>query len=479
MATAIDKVFDQGFCLRFRVCPELDGGAGRVWISDKTDLSILGYVGSVLGTSPVSVRTSDTDLGARIAARFNLNADTHTSNQSGDNAEPALEQRAIDSQVVREINNIISDCVRSRASDIHFEPRERLLACRKRVDGLLIEHTQISKAAQPETISRIKIMAGLDIAEKRRPQDGRIRFPIDGRTVDIRVSVIPTDFGEKAVLRLLDKQSLRLDLGELGFTQEQLAIFREGISVSNGIILVTGPTGSGKTTTLYAALQSLKSPEMNISTVEDPIEYNLEGINQTQVQPEIGRTFASMLRAILRQDPDIIMIGEIRDRETLDIAIQASLTGHLVLSTVHTNSAVATITRLLDMGAEPYLLASCLKLIVAQRLVRRLCTHCQTGDLDEAYAAAARKLGMVLGAKAQASSGCERCSRTGYQGRTAIYELLGVDNQLSQAINNGASELEMLGLARQGSFHTMAETSSNLVNTGVTTPMEVLRELSA
>jgi len=344
---------------------------------------------------------------------------------------------------------------------------------------MLLENKRIARERVAETLSRIKIMSGLDIAEKRRPQDGRIRFPVDGRTVDIRVSIIPTDFGEKAVLRLLDKQSLRLDLKELGFSTSQLQLFVERIAQPNGIILVTGPTGSGKTTTLYAVLQHLKSPTVNISTVEDPIEYNLEGINQTQVKPDIHLTFAAMLRAILRQDPNIIMIGEIRDRETLDIAIQASLTGHLVLSTVHTNSAVATVTRLLDMGAEPYLLASSLKLIVAQRLVRKLCPQCLSDRLDDSYHTAARKLGVTLGVGARSAPGCSGCSFTGFRGRTAVYELLPLGSQLGAAINSGASEQEILSIARSNSFQTMVETAASLINSGITSPIEVLRELGS
>jgi type II secretory ATPase GspE/PulE/Tfp pilus assembly ATPase PilB-like protein len=369
VAVTEHKALDQGFCSRFRICPD-DTDSARIWISERTDLSVLGYVRTALGMRSLPRRVPDDQLELKIAARFGTAGGSLRPSHSPESQNPPQEH-ASDSLIVKDINTIISECIYSRASDIHFEPCERVLLCRRRVDGILVEHKQIPREFQAEMISRIKIMAGLDIAEKRRPQDGRIRFTIDGRSVDIRVSVIPTEFGEKAVLRLLDKESLRLDLGDLGFTSEQLRLFRDRIAVKNGIILVTGPTGSGKTTTLYATLQHLKSPEVNISTVEDPIEYNLAGINQTQVQPEIGRTFAAMLRAMLRQDPDIIMIGEIRDRETLDIAIRASLTGHLVLSTIHTNSAVATSPRLIDIGAEPYLLASCL-LIVAQRLVRRL-----------------------------------------------------------------------------------------------------------
>ncbi len=478
VAVTEHNTLDQGFCSRFRVCPD-NSGSGRMWISDQTDIAILSFVHKSLVTGIVPIRVSDAELDSRIASYFGIESGPRSPNHREPGQDTIQDQIVSDSQIVRDINTIISDCIYSRTSDIHFEPREKELICRKRIDGILIEHRRIPSESQAEMISRIKIMAGLDIAEKRRPQDGRIRFPIDGRSVDIRVSVIPTDFGEKAVLRLLDKESLRLDLGDLGFTTGQLALFRDRISVKNGIILVTGPTGSGKTTTLYAALQHLKSPDVNISTVEDPIEYNLAGVNQTQVQPEIGRTFAAMLRAMLRQDPDIIMIGEIRDRETLDIAIRASLTGHIVLSTIHTNSAVATVPRLLDMGAEPYLLASCLKLIVAQRLVRRLCTDCLSTAFDDTYTASAHKLSIDLDPQARSSTGCKVCNQSGYRGRTAIYEMLSVDDKLSQAITSKATELELLTMARQSGFLTMADTASGLVNEGITSPTEILRELSA
>jgi len=471
---------DQSFCQRFRVC--LTGGNGSapvVWISDQTDISILSYLSAVRGVRQLPTRISDEELEQKIADGFGSQGGAVTRLQSDAKNGSLNDEAKVDSIIVKEINGIILDCIRKGASDIHFEPGERELLCRARLDGMLVEHKHLPREQVAETLSRIKIMSGLDIAEKRRPQDGRIRFPVDDRTVDIRVSIIPTDFGEKAVLRLLDKQSLRLNLRELGFSPSQFQLFVERIALPYGIILVTGPTGSGKTTTLYAVLQHLKSPAVNISTVEDPIEYNLEGISQTQVKPDINLTFAAMLRAILRQDPNIIMIGEIRDRETLDIAIQASLTGHLVLSTVHTNSAVATVTRLLDMGAEPYLLASSLKLIVAQRLVRKLCQQCASNRLDDLYHTAARKLVTTLTDGARSSTGCSACSSTGYRGRTAIYELLPIDEEISVAINAGASEQEILSLARRGGFQTMAETASTLVNSGVTCPIEVLRELGS
>jgi len=381
--------------------------------------------------------------------------------------------------IVDELHAIITNAISQQASDVHFESGESHLLCRFRVDGVLVNRNKLDLDKAPAVLSRIKIMAGLDIAEKRRPQDGRIRFPFGDRVVDIRVSVIPTQFGEKAVLRLLDKQQLRLDLSSLGMTPTQQEVFRSHISLPNGIVLVTGPTGSGKTTTLYAALQYLKTPEVNISTVEDPIEYELSGINQTQVKPEIGLTFSTMLRALLRQDPNVIMVGEIRDRETLDMAIRASLTGHLVLSTIHTNSAVATVTRLLDMGAEPFLLASSLRLVVAQRLVRLLCPSCHDTVISSEYRAAARKLGIELGPGARSSRGCDQCGGTGFKGRTAIYELLTVGDRLRDAVGRRASEQQLLEISRSDSFSTMSEEAERYINHGLTSPGEVLRELTA
>ncbi|MFZ1683087.1 MAG: GspE/PulE family protein, partial [Candidatus Zixiibacteriota bacterium] len=388
-------------------------------------------------------------------------------------------QEAIsDGTVVNEINELIRECISSGASDIHFEPGEKELLCRARIDGVLAKRRSLAKERVPETISRLKIMSNLDIAEKRRPQDGRIRFPFESRTVDIRVSIIPTDFGEKAVLRLLDKDKLRLDLQGLGFLPEQLLTFKEGIAQPNGIILVTGPTGSGKTTTLYAALSTLRSPNVNISTVEDPIEYYVDGVNQTQVKPDIDLTFSKMLRALLRQDPNIIMVGEIRDRETLDIAIRASLTGHLVLSTVHTNSAVATITRLLDMGAEPYLISSSLRLVVAQRLLRLNCHHCLSPEFDEANCAAAASLGLAITPTARKGTGCQKCDHTGFAGRIAVYELLRVDDVLKQAITSRQSETQLTDIANRSGFLSMLQSSQSLIDSGKTTPLEVLREIS-
>ena len=461
------------FSRAFRVAVEYpDQSHCHVLAAEDSDVSVAEYIRFLTGRSIQLVRTGEDALKGLIDI-----AQTATAPGTRGEAEAHVEDAA-DSAVVSRIDSLLKAALRSRASDVHFEPSEQQLVCRARIDGFLQVRSRIPREMTPAVLSRIKILAGLDIAEKRRPQDGRIRFPFDGRTVDIRVSVIPTDFGEKAVLRLLDKASLKLDLASLGFDEQQLALFRQKISLPHGIILVTGPTGSGKTTTLYAALNHLRSPDVNISTVEDPIEYNLEGINQTQVKPEIGVTFSSMLRALLRQDPNIIMVGEIRDPETLEIAIRASLTGHLVLSTLHTNDAVSTLARLVDMGAEPLLLASTLRLVVAQRLVRRNCQSCFEAGLSEANLVAAHKLGLEPSGKAGGGPGCEGCSSTGFVGRTALFELLPIEGSIKQAIANGESEERLRQRAEALGFKTMLSQGRDLINAGVTTPLEVLREIS-
>ena len=348
-----------------------------------------------------------------------------------------------DAPVIRLINAIIAEAVKLKASDIHIEPYEKSLSIRLRIDGVLREILSLPSRMTPVLTSRVKVMARLDIAEKRVPQDGRISLALGGKTVDVRVSTLPARFGERVVMRILDKEEARLDLDALGMPKVALDRFKQVLKRPNGIILVTGPTGSGKTTSLYGALSLLNDPSRNILTVEDPVEYAIDGVGQTQINPKVGMTFATGLRAILRQDPDIVMVGEIRDVETAEIAIQASLTGHLVLSTVHTNSAVGAITRLRDMGTEPFLLSSTIAAVMAQRLVRRLCPTCR-----EPYApdATERKL---LGLKDEQAptiyraKGCGRCGHTGYEGRVGVYELMVVDERLRKLIHDNASEEAM------------------------------------
>lgn len=474
MASTGDALpFTEEFCVTFSVLPSArPEGSLTVYVSAGSDLSILDYMRyrTQAGVRPQWIDPEA--LAAMTRERF------LTDNGRAGRSEMSEEENgAGGSEAVRTIDSLIRQCVDLGASDIHIEPGEQKLRFRARVDGVLVDKRLLPRESAPEILSRIKIMARLDIAEKRRPQDGRIRFAHQGRVIDIRVSVIPTDFGEKAVLRLLDKDTLRLDLASLGFAADQHRIFLRHVEAPHGIVLVTGPTGSGKTTTLYAALNHLCSPEINISTVEDPIEYNLEGINQTQVRPEIGLDFAAMLRSLLRQDPDIIMVGEIRDRETLEIAMRASMTGHLVLSTLHTNSAVATVARLLDMGAEPFLLASSVRLIVAQRLLRRICRKCFQPVWTDEEDAAAIAIGAVRTDTSGSGGGCSCCAGTGFRGRVAIYEILEATDTIKEALLARASEPELARLAQEQKFKSMKEQAHRLVAEGITTPSEALREI--
>lgn len=387
--------------------------------------------------------------------------------------EDLLEQEG-DAPIIRLINALLTESVKENASDIHIETYEKRLVVRFRVDGVLREVVQPKRALAPLLVSRIKVMAKLDIAEKRVPQDGRIALRIGGREVDVRVSTMPSSHGERVVMRLLDKQAGRLSLSQLGMSERDLRTMRNIISKPHGIILVTGPTGSGKTTTLYGSLSDLNDASRNILTVEDPIEYSLPGIGQTQVNTKVDMTFAKGLRAILRQDPDVVMIGEIRDIETVEIAIQASLTGHLVLSTLHTNTAVGAVTRLQDMGLEPFLLSSSLIGVVAQRLVRVLCNDCKvavTADDSECELLNVDKHNppTIYHAK-----GCDKCNQLGYRGRQGIYEIIEVDEGLKTLIHDGAGEQAMTAHARQLG-PGIGDDGIRKVLEGLTTVEELLR----
>jgi general secretion pathway protein E len=379
-----------------------------------------------------------------------------------------------DAPIIRLINALLTEAIKENASDIHIEPFENRLVVRFRVDGVLREVLQPQRVLAPLLVSRIKVMAKLDIAEKRLPQDGRISLRVAGRAVDVRVSTLPSGHGERVVLRLLDKQAGRLDLAHLGMSPEGQQLIDVMIEKPHGIVLVTGPTGSGKTTTLYAALERLNNKRRNIMTVEDPIEYYLDGIGQTQVNTKVEMSFARGLRAILRQDPDVVMVGEIRDLETAEIAVQASLTGHLVFSTLHTNSAVGAVTRLRDMGVEPFLLSSSLVGVLAQRLVRVLCENCK-----EPYTASASNCDM-LGVDADNpptlyhAVGCSECNQLGYRGRTGIYELIEIDDEMRARIHDGGGELQLEAHARKRA-PSMRQDGWRRALAGVTTLEEVLR----
>ncbi|MBB6362660.1 MULTISPECIES: type II secretion system ATPase GspE [Acinetobacter] len=416
----------------------------------------------------------DSGESQQVAAGLEDHPDLLSLADSVPEAEDLMDQED-DAPIVRLINALLSEAIRVGASDIHIESFEKKLSVRLRVDGQLREIVQPRRELAPLLVSRIKVMAKLDIAEKRIPQDGRISLRLAGREVDVRVSTLPSSYGERVVMRLLDKQAGRLNMTHLGLMNNDYDRLKTLVHRPHGIILVTGPTGSGKTTTLYAALSDLNDGSKNILTAEDPIEYQLEGIGQTQVNTKVDMTFARALKAMLRQDPDVVMVGEIRDLETAEIAVQASLTGHLVLSTLHTNTAIGAVTRLKDMGIEPFLLSSSLIGVIAQRLVRTLCPHCATWH--EADAFEKNLFGNIehpQDLKLPQPQGCERCGNTGFSGRTAIYEIVPVDDHMRRLIHGNTAEYEIESYVRQQSG-SIRDDGLRKVLAGKTTIEEVLR----
>ncbi|RZI69327.1 MAG: type II secretion system protein GspE [Variovorax sp.] len=450
---------------------EADDGSCTLWMPRTPPRSALGEVARRFHIKTFEPLPPD-QLAQRISAAYangESNAATVVSEVQGEadlsrmmQELPAVEdllESAGDAPIIRMLNALLTQAARDGASDIHIEPYERTSSVRFRIDGTLREVVQPNRALHAALISRLKIMADLDIAEKRLPQDGRISLRIGTRAVDVRVSTLPSAHGERAVLRLLDKNESKLTLESVGMLGDTLERFETLIAQPHGIILVTGPTGSGKTTTLYSALARLDASRSNIMTVEDPIEYELAGVGQTQVNAKIDLTFAKALRAILRQDPDVIMIGEIRDFETAQIAIQASLTGHLVLATLHTNDAVSAVTRLTDMGVEPFLLSSSLLGVLAQRLLRKVCPVCATrSENGEATPV-----------------GCDACGHTGYQGRTGIFELLVADEAVQSLIHSRAPESQIFVAAERGGLRSMREDGERLVQAGISSRAELLR----
>jgi len=391
-----------------------------------------------------------------------------------------LQRATEDAPVVKLVNLILSDAIKKGASDIHIEPYEKSFRVRYRIDGVLYDTMQPPMKLRAAIISRAKIMAQLDIAERRLPQDGRIKIRMGQKEIDFRVSTLPTIFGEKVVLRLLDKSNLQLDMSSLGFDPQALQLFEKAILAPHGMVLVTGPTGSGKTTTLYSGLHRLNTVETNIMTAEDPVEYNLAGVNQVQMKAEIGLNFAAALRAFLRQDPDIIMVGEIRDYETAEIAIKAALTGHLVLSTLHTNDAPSTVSRLINMGVEPFLVAASTNMILAQRLARKICNSCKEeitvprqALVDVGFAPDESK-----GLSCYQGKGCMECNDTGYRGRVALYEVMPITEDIKDAILQGASVNEMKELGRKHGMKTLREAGLQKIREGMTTIPEIMRVTS-
>ncbi len=397
---------------------------------------------------------------------------------SDESAEEASDYQATEAPLVRLVNKVLSDAVKVKASDIHIESFEKTIRVRYRIDGTLIEQTTLPYKLRGAIVSRVKIMANLDIAERRLPQDGRIKLAFGHKKIDLRVSTLPTIFGEKVVMRILDQDNLNLDLNKMGFSERSLKDFKIALNSPYGMILVTGPTGSGKSTTLYSAIAALNTPDTNIMTAEDPVEYNLEGINQVNVNNDVGLTFAAALKSFLRQDPDIIMVGEVRDLETSQIAIKAALTGHLVLSTLHTNDAPSTITRLVDMGIEPFLVASSVRLVIAQRLLRKVCPNCKE-EVKPPPADILASLGLSPEEAASFTwyqgKGCTSCGNSGFKGRCAIHQVLPVSDGVRKLIIDRATPDEIEKQSIQEGIHNLRMSAVTRLRQGLTTFDEVIK----
>jgi len=479
------------FCRRYRVLPlRYEEGAILTASTDPLETVALDDLRLLLGKPIKPILTTSVALLACLNRAYDEIANPAgaeqvmediAANQSLDQLAHELDEpqdlldATDEAPIIRLVNSVLFQAVRQRASDIHFESFERGLVVRYRIDGVLYPVLTPPKHLQASIIARLKIMAGLNIAEKRLPQDGRFAIRTSGKDVDLRVSVLPTSHGERVVLRLLEKENRLLNLSEMGFSKERLAVIHQLIQLAHGIILVTGPTGSGKTTTLYAALSHINAPDKNIITVEDPVEYQLLGIGQMQVNPKINLSFAAGLRSILRQDPDVIMIGEIRDRETAEIAIHASLTGHLVFSTLHTNDAASAATRLIDMGIEPFLVASSVVAVLAQRLLRRICPDCKRPyapseeELSRLDVAPGSNVTLYRGA------GCAACSQTGYRGRIGIFELMVLNDDIRRLIGGKADSTAIKHAAITNGMVTLKQEAAERVLQGQTTLAEVMR----
>jgi len=465
-----------------------ENGMLKVATSDPFDLYVFDEIKLLTGLQVSPVLAPRDEIDKVIKDHYGVGGDTVEEmtgdddlalTSSEDDSQDLL-QMAQEASVIKLVNEIILEAINERASDIHIEPFERTLSIRYRVDGVLQEAAvppQINRF-KSAIISRIKILSNMNIAERRLPQDGRIKFSVGSRQVDVRVSVIPMIFGEGVVMRILDKTNVLYSLTELGLDEETFEHFETLIEKPHGIFLVTGPTGSGKTTTLYAALNAIVGPEKKVITTEDPVEYNLEGVNQIPVDHKVGMSFAMGLRAILRHDPDVVMIGEIRDLETAQAATQASLTGHLVLSTLHTNDAASAATRLIDMGVEPFLVSSTLSGVMAQRLVRVICPTCKT-EINPKDAGLPKNMKWPKGAKVFTGSGCRACRSSGYRGRTGLYELLTMNEELGERIIERVAASELVRIGRANGMRLLSEDGWLKVRNGVTTPDEVLRVTAA
>jgi type IV pilus assembly protein PilB len=487
------KLVGRDVCEKHKIIPVSRSGSSLiVAMSDPTNLHAIDDIKFLSGYNVEPVVASETAIQNAIERYYNVgpsyeevmadfdlgDEDIDFSADEEDFNVLELERQSEDAPVVRLVNVLLLNAIRKGASDIHVEPYEKRLRVRYRIDGVLHEEMSPPLKLKAAIVSRLKIMSQLDIAERRLPQDGRIKLKLGkGREMDFRVSVLPTMWGEKVVLRLLDKGNLQLDMTKLGFDVEPLDDFKWAISQPWGMVLVTGPTGSGKTTTLYSALSELNKADVNISTAEDPVEYNLHGINQVQMHDEIGLNFAMSLRSFLRQDPDIIMVGEVRDFETAEISVKAALTGHLVLSTLHTNDAPATISRLLNMGVEPFLITASVNMVLAQRLARRVCVDCKREiEID---AQALLDMGatpeQIQGAHVVKGAGCNTCNNTGYKGRVALYEVMRFTDDLKEMVLQGASTAELKTAAIKKGMSTLRMSGIRKMFDGMTTPEEILR----
>jgi type IV pilus assembly protein PilB len=494
-APTAKRLLPAAFCAQHLVAPiDVSNGTLRLAMADPLDMPTIQAVEFKTNLRVVPVVSPESairqaidrmkadgadagDLGSMEFDGLDLDAEVEPVAEEEEASTAQLEKDGQMPQTVRLVTSVLANAVKSGASDIHFEPQERVFQVRWRIDGMLVEAVQIPKAVQDATISRLKIMSGMDIAERRKPQDGRSHLKTDGRRIDLRVSTLPTQFGEKVVIRILDSAKAQIKMDALGIMPDTLETLQRLLTLPQGMILVTGPTGSGKTSTLYASLNWVQAPTKNIVTIEDPIEYRLPGINQVQINPKAGLTFAAGLRSFLRQDPNVVLVGEIRDQETAGIALEASQTGHMLLSTLHTNDAAASITRLLDMGIDPFLIASSVVGILAQRLVRRVCGSCSADatpadDVVQRIGGASR---LPDGGRWRAGQGCDTCGHTGYKGRLAIHELLVVNDEVRGLISSRAPDHAIRDAARRGGMRTLMEDGIAKAAQGLTTLDDVLR----
>ena len=484
------KLLPQDILRKYNVFPiSSSGGQLELAISDPMDMDSVDDISHILNMSVDLRLASPEEIKRAIDDHFGVNAygDVFGDEIAGQNSSAASGNTLAtgneagvseeEAPIIRYVHKLITEAVKRRASDIHLEPLEKRFRIRYRIDGVLIEVENPPKRLQPSIISRLKLMANISIAEKRVPQDGRIQITFNNKEIDLRVSSLPTVYGESIVMRILDKEGLRLGLPELGFFSDDQAVFERIVGMADGIFLVTGPTGSGKSTTLYSALNFLNHPDRKIITVEDPVEYQMTGINQVQVRREVGMTFAAALRSMLRQAPNIIMIGEIRDLETAEIAINASLTGHMVFSTLHTNDAPSAVTRLVDIGVKPFLVSASLRAALAQRLVRKICTNCKSVYAPDPRTLQAIGINEIEAAKITFyhGDGCPKCNGIGFKGRMGIFEIFIVNEELQQMIYEGRTLVELRTKARELGMRSMREDAIRKVGGGLTTADEVLK----